>query len=80
MQRTKLNVEEALEAIATIEEALESIKDSLETAVDEVDQQIEDGELDKSDRETAILEVMDGTSENLGLIRGTAAQLEGNLG
>tara|TARA_R110000796_G_scaffold41179_2_gene101937 strand:+ start:3921 stop:4148 length:228 start_codon:yes stop_codon:yes gene_type:complete len=70
-----MNIQDALDALTEIENAAQQIRDELEAAVDDVDQQIEDGELDKRDREDDILEILNGVSEPIGLIEGSARDL-----
>tara|TARA_R110002167_G_scaffold93122_1_gene249775 strand:+ start:16564 stop:16791 length:228 start_codon:yes stop_codon:yes gene_type:complete len=70
-----MNIQDALDSLTEIENAAQQIRDELEAAVDDVDQQIEDGELDKRDREDDILEILNGVSEPIGLIAGAARDL-----
>lgn len=71
---------QARAAINEIDEALLSIAEELETATEDVDQQIEDGELDRADRDSAIREVMGGIDEALAIIRGQAQDLQDAIG
>jgi hypothetical protein len=74
------NTDDAFAALAELEEAVQGLRDNLETAVDDVDQQIEDGEMDASERESTIHELMDGAAEGISILKGQTLDLERALG